>query len=190
MTMSNATKANDNGTPRKNLASQLDRLDGIIDALADGLNEAVASAVEQAVGLAVKEAVRATLAEALANPALREALRGNAAPAPAPAPAPARRGWLGRLGDWVGDKLRSAARACAAGLEKVRQVAVTVWNATGGAATAVLVAAAVGAAAGAVRVAGSRLADIASGAWGWMSGLASRAVDVLRPARPAAAFGT
>src|SRR5262245_7520249 len=46
-TMSNTI--NTNGRPiRKSLASQLDRLDGIIDTLGDGLNEAVADVVRHA----------------------------------------------------------------------------------------------------------------------------------------------
>jgi hypothetical protein len=49
---------------RKSLASQLDRLDTILDGLADGLNEAVATAVKQAVVVAVEAAVRELLASA------------------------------------------------------------------------------------------------------------------------------
>ena len=40
-----------NGDARKTLASQLDRLDSILDGLSEGLNEAVATAVEGAVTL-------------------------------------------------------------------------------------------------------------------------------------------
>jgi hypothetical protein len=49
---------------RKSLASQLDRLDRILDGLADGLNEAVATAVKEAVVVAVEAAVRELLASA------------------------------------------------------------------------------------------------------------------------------
>ena len=42
---------------RKSLASQIDRLDTILDGLADGLNEAVASAVKDAITIAVRETV-------------------------------------------------------------------------------------------------------------------------------------
>src|SRR5438874_746367 len=42
-----------NGQVRKNLASPLDRLDGILDGLSDGLNDAVVAAVPAAVGLAL-----------------------------------------------------------------------------------------------------------------------------------------
>jgi hypothetical protein len=88
-----------NGQTRKTLASQLDRLDGILDALGDGLNQAVGTAVEgaveravelavrQATGQAVKAAVEAVLAEVLTNPDLQAALRASAKPPP-PSPSP------------------------------------------------------------------------------------------------------
>ena len=66
-----------NGQVRKNLASQLDRLDSILDGLADGLREAVVTAVQEAIGLAVQEAVRAVLTEVLTNPDLLDRLRGR-----------------------------------------------------------------------------------------------------------------
>ena len=46
----------DNGV-RKTLASQIDRLDSILDGLAENLNEAVADSVKGAVTVAVQEAV-------------------------------------------------------------------------------------------------------------------------------------
>ncbi len=59
------TTLNANGrSERKSLASQLDRLDRILDGLADGLNEAVAAAVKGAVLVAVEAAVRELLASA------------------------------------------------------------------------------------------------------------------------------
>src|SRR5215472_1726178 len=101
-----------NGTTRKTLASQLDRLDAILDGLSEGLNDAVASAVREAVGLAVQEAVQAVLTELLANPALREQLQRPAEAESAPLKDPANKqgGGKGRfaaLGGRVGDKLRS-----------------------------------------------------------------------------------
>src|ERR1700688_1844887 len=77
MTTTLNPSAHTNGSTRKNLASQLDRLDGILDGLADGLNEAVASAVQQAVAVAVQEAVRGILTEVLTNPDLLAKLRNN-----------------------------------------------------------------------------------------------------------------
>ena len=71
-----------NGKPRKQLADQLDRLDGIIDALADGLNQAVIDAAREGTRLAVKDAI----VEIMTNPELR-ALLAPARPEPTPAPA-------------------------------------------------------------------------------------------------------
>jgi hypothetical protein len=105
---------------RKTLASQLDRLDTILDALSDGLNQAVAHTVEQAVGSAVRDTVQGVLAELLTNPAvlarLREALVPTAPVAqPAPEPAPP---------VTVRDRARSAARSvrttCGSFLSKVQ----------------------------------------------------------------------
>lgn len=57
-----------NGKPqRKQLSDQLDRLDGIIDALAEGLNQAVADAAREGTRLAVKDAI----IEIMTNPDLR-----------------------------------------------------------------------------------------------------------------------
>ena len=62
-----------NGKPqRKQLADQLDRLDGIIDALAAGLNQAVADAAREGTRLAVKDAI----VEIMTNPELRALLAG------------------------------------------------------------------------------------------------------------------
>ena len=70
-----------NGKPRKQLADQLDRLDGIIDALADGLNQAVIDAAREGTRLAVKDAI----VEIMTNPELR-ALLAPARPEPTPVP--------------------------------------------------------------------------------------------------------
>ena len=58
------------GQPRQTLASQLDRLDGILDSLHEGLHKAVAAAVEQAVAQAVQDAVPTVLAAILSNPSV------------------------------------------------------------------------------------------------------------------------
>src|SRR6266481_3944610 len=113
-----------NGQVRKNLASQLDRLDGILDGLADGLGEAVVTAV--------KEAVRAVLTEVLTNPDLLDKLRGSiispaqlmeAAVAPAPVEPLGTRLARGmrRLGSWVGSGLRTICQTCGNRLHKARE---------------------------------------------------------------------
>jgi hypothetical protein len=73
-----------NGKPaRKQLADQLDRLDGIIDCLADRLPEAVADATREG----ARQAVRDVILELLTNPELRTLIAGLA-PAAQPAVAP------------------------------------------------------------------------------------------------------
>src|SRR5262249_15521400 len=81
--MSNATK---NGTPRKLLSEQIDRRDGVIDALDEGLRGAVADAVREAVGAAVNEAVQAVLVQVLTTPEMQKRMRQAAAPAGPPPP--------------------------------------------------------------------------------------------------------
>ncbi len=72
-----------NGKPqRKQLADQLDRLDGIIDALAEGLNGAVADACREGTRLALKDAI----VEILTNPELRAMLVPQAVSVPVMAP--------------------------------------------------------------------------------------------------------
>jgi hypothetical protein len=63
------TNLNTNGQ-RKTLASQLDRLDTILDTLDQGLQEAVASAVQEAVSVAVRDAIKGLVTEVLTNPDL------------------------------------------------------------------------------------------------------------------------
>src|SRR5262245_45108566 len=122
------TTTTTNGQARKTLASQLDRLDSILDGLSEALNGAVASAVEgaveRAVKLAVGEAVRETLqaviAEVISNPDLVAAARTLLAPGtPADVPAdcpttpPERpRGLFRRACDSVKAGLGVAATAC------------------------------------------------------------------------------
>jgi hypothetical protein len=112
-----------NGSQRKTLASQLDRLDGILDVLGEGLNEAVAAAVqnavERAVQQAVQQAVQGLVAEVLTNPdalaLLRVALSPSAPVAdvvatPATPPVPDR----SRSGGFAGWLLRRARQSCQA----------------------------------------------------------------------------
>jgi hypothetical protein len=71
-----------NAGARKTLASQLDRLDTILDGLADNVNEAVALAaaasMKEIVNVAVQEAVHAALVEVLSNAELRKQLANPA----------------------------------------------------------------------------------------------------------------
>jgi len=80
--MTATARTNINGQPRKTLASQIDRLDGILN----GLDAALAGAVQDAVEQAVKQAVQAVLTEVLTNRELQEQLQQAAQPAPPPEP--------------------------------------------------------------------------------------------------------
>ena len=80
--MTTTTRTNLDGQSRKTLASQIDRLDGILD----GLDVALAGAVQEAVEQAVKQAVQAVLTEVLTNRELQEQLHQAAQPAPSPEP--------------------------------------------------------------------------------------------------------
>ena len=172
-----------NGPTRKTLASQLDRLDGILDGLSEGLNDAVAQAVREAVGLAVQEAVQAVLTELLTNPALREQLQKAAPPEAAPPDGPANRsgggkGRLAALGGRVGDKLRSACRAGAGCLRQAGRAASLAWRLAGARVRAVLLVAA-------AYLARTALADPARRLGGAAKALAGRAWGALRRALPA-----
>jgi hypothetical protein len=164
-----------NGQTRKTLASQLDRLDGILDGLSEGLNDAVASAVREAVGLAVQEAVQAVLTELLTNPALREQLQGPAAAESAPPDGPANKygGGKSRLAALCGrvrDKLRSAGRAGAGWVRHAAQAASLAWRLADDRVRAALLVAAAYLARTTLPAAAGRLHDgarsLAGRAWG------------------------
>jgi hypothetical protein len=165
------TKTNPNGQPRKQLADQLDRLDGILDALSDGLNQAVQSAVEAA----VERAVQGVLVELLRNPAARDILARAADPAAPPPETPEtpEEGGTRRrpaLWDAAGQRLRAAGRACAAGLKRS-------WR--------LVLAAGAGVAATAAWVGRTRIAVAATSVCGWVAGLAVAAVAALGRLLPA-----
>ena len=173
-----------NGQTRKTLASQLDRLDGILDGLSEGLDQAVAQAVREAVGVAVQEAVRAVLTELLNNPALREQLQKAAVPEAAPPEEPQRppqgggKGWLARLCGWVGATLRSACRAGAECLRQAGRAASLASQLAGARARAMLLVVA-------DYLARTALAAAARRLWGGAKALAGWAWGALRRALPA-----
>src|SRR5262245_38460804 len=123
-----------NHAARKSLASQIDRLDGILDGLAEALNESVADAVRGVVGQAVREAVEATAKELLASPALLslalQAHRAETGPGAPQSEEPARRspawalrGALGRAGQLASGAARAARGAVAVALERLSGLA-------------------------------------------------------------------
>ena len=168
-----------NGQTRKTLASQLDRLDGILDGLSEGLTDAVASAVREAVGLVVQEAVQAVLTELLTNPALREQLQKAASPDPPPPAERAPEGGRGRLAalcSRVGDKLRSSCRVGARWVRHAAQAASLAWRLAGARVRAVLLVAAAYLARTALAAAARRLWDGAKALAGWAWGALRRAL--------------
>jgi hypothetical protein len=137
MTTTITEHGNGTATQRKTLASQLDRLDSILDALDIGLKEAVATAVQGAVEQAVREAVtqavqqavEGLVSEVLSNPDILAVVRATLAPPPsavpvpappAPTPEPGRRaGWGARL--W-----KRVSQACSAVHQGATRVASAV----------------------------------------------------------------
>jgi hypothetical protein len=137
------TSTSTNGQVRKTLASQLDRLDAILDSLGEGLNQAVATAVEQAVEIAVREGVhqgvRGALSEILTNPEILTVLRAALAPESAnsqtstentpAAPTSKGVGFFGRALGKVKAKARQVRQACTSTVKRSGQRAVSTWKA-------------------------------------------------------------
>ena len=69
-----------NGKARKTLASQIDRLDGILDGLSEAIPEVIADTIRAVAAQAVRDAVRAAVSEVLTNPTVLEGLRSAATP--------------------------------------------------------------------------------------------------------------
>lgn len=193
-------KTETNGQVRKTLASQLDRLDRILDNLSEGLNEAVATTVEgavEAVSEGVKEAVHAILTEVLSNADLLAALHTALPAAPAPAapstPPEPPQGLLDGAWGCVKAGLGLAGGACArvAGRAAgVKTVARSAWQLAKRFKGRVLAACGVGVVAGVVTYAAGPWLGVAAG---WLSGFAvSLAVQARNGLRrlfsPAAAF--
>jgi hypothetical protein len=179
-----------NGTGRKQLSEQLDRLDGMLDNLADGLNEAIASSVEKAVGHAVQEAVQAVMVELLTNPAFHQMKKSPipepSVPTPAKEPAPSRlSSWL----SWTTSKVRAAARVCTAAAKQAAGLAKLAWQT---ASTSVKSVALAGVAAVAVTVCVAR-ASIAAGlkvVFSFGKGLLAKAGNAFANVLPTMAFAT
>jgi hypothetical protein len=106
----NATNTNANGqVQRKTLASQLDRLDSIIDALANGLNETVADVLRQTVAVVVPQVVQGIIQQVLTHPDVLRLLAAQQVVAATPAtavvePVETHQSKLGRMCRWVGRK--------------------------------------------------------------------------------------
>jgi hypothetical protein len=185
--MTQAVESLPNGRVRKTLASQLDRLDGILDGLADALNQSVAAAVEKAVGNVI--------AEILTNPAFTDRLRAPVNPAPATAeettdvspPSPQRlRGLLGKVKGAIGVGYRSFKTAGHA----VLRTATTVADAARSYVARLLFGGRLGLYALALITLGvvaffavPRLPLLLTAATGWLAALLAKARSSLRPAQ-------
>jgi hypothetical protein len=111
-----STTNNGQQQQRKSLATQLDRLDVILDGLANALNESVADAVRDVVGAVVKDAVASTVREVLSSPELLRAALAKHGPLPTeqPAPVPQRRPITETIGGGLKALCRKAREAAAA----------------------------------------------------------------------------
>ncbi len=158
-----------NGQPRKTLASQLDRLDGILD----GLDRALTGAVQDAVEQAVKQAVQAVLAEVLTNRELQDQLQ------PASQPNQPLEGPQG--------KQSMANRLWQATTENVRRTVQTVKKLGRSVGMALVAAGAV--LAGIVYAARKRIASMAFAAYCGGRRLVGRAITTLASMMPSFVFG-
>ena len=165
-----STATDTNGRTRKSLASQLDRMDGILDALSEGLNQAVETAVERAAGQAVRRAVVEVLAELAASPDVLAMTRPGPALYVPPASGP---GLTARLKAWAAALLEKVR----AGLRLARQYPGRV------------AAAGVGVAAAVACAAGPTLATLAKWLTALLAKLASRGGIAVRHVRPLVASG-
>jgi hypothetical protein len=168
--MSTAVRTNFDGQPRKTLASQLDRLDCILD----GLDRALAGAVQEAVSMAVKEAVQAVLTEVLTNRELQEQLQQAAERATPPEETHSKPSLLNRL--WQ------------ATTENVRRAVQTVQRFGRGVGMALVAAG--GVLAGIVYAARKKIASAASAAYRGGRRFLGRAIAVLTNILSRYFFGT
>lgn len=167
--MTTAVRTNSDGEQRKTLASQLDRLDGILD----GLDRALTGAEQEAVSMAVKEAVQAVLSEVLTNRELQEQLQRAAQPAPPPGGPHGKPSLLNRL-------LRATTEGVGRTVQKVKQL---------GHGVGVALVAAGGVLAGMVYVARQKIASIASAVYQGSRRLVGRAITALAHLMPSFVFG-
>ena len=169
MTATTTPRTTSNGQPRKTLASQLDRLDGILD----GLDAALAGAVQDAVEQAVKQAVQAVLTEVLTNRELQEQLQQAAQHAPSRDETHGKPSLLQRLWQVT--------------TEGVRRTVQTVKKLGRGVGMALVAAGAV--VAGIVYVARKKIASVASAVYCGGRRLLGRAITAVASMMPAFVFG-
>jgi len=179
--MTTIVQTTPNGRDRKTLASQLDRLDNILDGLANALNESVAAAVQ--------EAVTGVLTEILTNPTFTDRLRGPGDPpvenistnttTPPPPPGPGLvgkvtggvRSAFGSLQNVGSDVLRRAATLASSG----RSFLSSFFSGRLLPLAGVIVTAGI-----VIYLAGPQLSLLVTGAAGWLATMFTRARSSLR----------
>jgi hypothetical protein len=166
--MTTAVRTNLDGQSRKTLASQLDRLDGILD----GLDRALTGAVQDAVEQAVKQAVQAVLAEVLTNRELQEQLQQAAQHAPPPEKPQGKPSMANRLWQATTEAVRRT-------VQKVKQF---------GRGVGIALVAAGGVLAGIVYAARKKIASVATVVYRGGKRLFGRAITTLAGLMPAFAF--
>jgi hypothetical protein len=117
--MTNATINNGNAQ-RKQLSTQLDRLDQILDGLSDALTESVADAVKEVIGQVVSEAVSLAVKEVLSSPELLKAALHKLEPMPFKRPRTLK-DMLRSAGSFVAQKVKQAAGS-------VKSKLITSWT--------------------------------------------------------------
>jgi hypothetical protein len=157
------------GQQRKTLASQLDRLDGILD----GLDRALTGAVQEAVSMAVKEAVQAVLTEVLTNRELQDQLQKAAQLAPPPKETHGKPSMLNRLWQATTEAVRQT-------VKKVKEL---------GRGVGMALVAASGVLAGIVYAARKKIASVASAVYWGGRRLLGRAITAVASMMPSFAFG-
>lgn len=122
---------------RKSLASQIDRLDTMLDGLADAIPEVIADTIRAVATHTVRDAVQAAVAEVLSSPAVLAALRDTAVPVAAIAPPVAmpepvqRPGVLSHLRlllRQLGAAVAVLRQACRTRLHTAGAVAASIWR--------------------------------------------------------------
>jgi hypothetical protein len=100
---------NNGNAQRKQLSSQLDRLDQILDGLSDALTESVADAVKEVIGQVVSEAVSLAVKEVLSSPELLKAALNKHEPTTPTTKRRTLKELLRSAGGYVGSKMQQAA---------------------------------------------------------------------------------
>src|SRR5262245_13161975 len=119
------TQTNDVGrTQRKSLATEIDRLDGILDGLDEALAGSVETAVRDVVGQVVRETVEATIKQVLSDPELIRSAIAQHAPVATPMPQQPRR----TLKEAIKEKLEALFQKASEKASQARKGIGSAWS--------------------------------------------------------------